>query len=78
LLRQIPHALPTDLAFTLSDLAEVLYQRGEYAAAAEYQGEALAIAQGPATCGWNWRLKVSWDASQMRLGQWGRRGRIYR
>ncbi len=71
LLRRSPHALPTDLAFTLSDLAEVLYQRGEYAAAAEHQAEALAIAR---QTGYTWvELAVQGDlgCSQMRLGEWG-------
>ena len=71
LLRRIPHALPTDLAFTLSDLAEVLYQQGEYAAAAEHQTEALAIAR---QTGYTWvELAVQGELgrSQMRLGQWG-------
>ncbi len=68
LLRQFPQAMPTDLAFTLSDLAEVLYRRGEYAAAAEYQAEALAVAR---QTGYMWLELAAQGESGMQPGAVG-------
>lgn len=71
LLRQAPGTLLSDLAFTLSDLAEVLYMQGEYAAAAGYQSESMAISQQTGQLWSQLAAQGELGCSQMRLGQWG-------